>query len=211
MSDKIQKYFRTFHLPWSESVADDDIVRTSPFNTDDIVVVSLKLDGENFSGYPSGKTHARSVDSINHISRNWVKQYWQERSYNLPDGWRICGENLYAKHSIHYTDLESYLYVFSIWDDNNNCLSWDDTIEWSLLLDLTLVPIIYTGLYNEELIKKSFLPYKDSHEGYVIRNKNSFNYSESEKNIAKYVRKNHVQTNEHWMFSEIIPNKLKSV
>lgn len=47
MSDNIVKYFRTFHLPWSESVADDDIVRKSPFNSTDRVVVSLKLDGEN--------------------------------------------------------------------------------------------------------------------------------------------------------------------
>lgn len=46
MSDKIVKYFRTFHLPWSESVADDDIVRTSPFDENSNVVVTLKLDGE---------------------------------------------------------------------------------------------------------------------------------------------------------------------
>lgn len=211
MNDKIQKYFRTFHLPWSESVADDDIVRTSPFKNSDNVIVTLKLDGENTSLYPSGKIHARSVDSVNHPSRNWVKQYWQERSYNLPEMWRVCGENLYAKHSIHYTDLESYLYVFSIWDDNNNCLSWEDTKEWCSLLDLVLVPVIYQGEYNEDLIKKSFLPYKEQHEGYVIRNADSFHYDKSSSNIAKYVRKNHVQTDSHWMFQEIIPNVLKNI
>ena len=45
-NDQLVKYFRTYHLPWSESVAEDDVVRTSPFKEDDDVVVSLKMDGE---------------------------------------------------------------------------------------------------------------------------------------------------------------------
>lgn len=208
MTDNLTKYFRTCHLPWSEAVADDDIVRESPFKVGDIVYVSLKMDGENTSGYPSGKIHARSLDSANHPSRNYVKAYWQERSYNLPDGWRVCGENMFAKHSIFYESLKSYLYVFSIWDEKNYCLSLKDMLEWCDLLDLTTVDIIYHGPYDEKAIKLAFLPYKETHEGYVVRTENSFHYSDSDNNIAKYVRKNHVQTDEHWMHSELIPNKL---
>ncbi len=210
MSDNIVKYFRTFHLPWSESVADDDIIRTSPFTSNDNVVVTLKLDGECSTGYPSGRTHARSIDSVGHPSRNFLKSYWQERSYNLPEGWRVCGENVYAKHSIHYTNLDSYFYIFSIWNEHNYCLSWEDTKEWCSLLDLIHVPVIYEGLYDEDLIKKSFLPFKKEHEGYVIRTADSFHYDSSSDNIAKYVRKNHVQSGEHWMHQEIVPNILKS-
>lgn len=209
MTDKIVKYFRTFHLPWSESVADDDIVRTSPFDENSLVVVSLKVDGESSSAYPSGRTHARSIDSVNHPSRNYLKSYWAERCYQLPEGWRVCGENLFAKHSIFYTDLESYFYVYSIWDENNNCLSVDDTKEWCTLLDLVHVPIIYTGIYDEKLIKQSFLPHKEKHEGYVIRTAGSFHYDNSSENIAKYVRKNHIQSTEHWLHQEIVPNLLK--
>lgn len=209
MKDIITKYFRTHHLPWSESVADDDVITKSPFNEDDIVVVNIKLDGENFSGYPSGYTHARSVDSVNHESRDYVKRYWQERAHNLPAGWRICGENMFAKHSIHYTNLKSYLYVFSIWDENNNCLSWEDTLEWCNLLDLIPVQTIYTGVYNEQKIKDAFKPYKDEHEGYVVRTAGSFEYKYAFKNIAKCVRKNHVQTDKHWMHQAIVPNILE--
>lgn len=209
--DKVQKYFRTYHLPWSEAVADDDIVIKSPFKDGDDVIVTIKKDGENTSLYPSGRSHARSIDSGNHPSRDYVKKYWQERSYQLPHGWRVCGENLYAKHSIHYNNLKSYLYVFSIWNDDNFCLSWDDTLEWCELLDLTPVEEIYRGKYDVDAIKSAFLPYKSNEEGYVIRSVGSFHYDNANTNMAKYVRKNHVTTSQHWMYSEIIPNKLKEI
>ena len=158
--------------------------------------------------YPSGRCHARSIDSGNHPSRDFVKAYWRDRAHLLPHGWRVCGENLYAKHSIHYEDLKAYLYVFSIWNEHNMCLSWDETVEWVEMLELVPVEVIYRGLYDETEIKKAFLPHKERHEGYVVRNANSFHYSDASKNLAKYVRKNHVQTNEHWMFQEIVPNKI---
>lgn len=202
------KYFRTYHLPWSESVADDDIVRTAPFTEGDEVVVTIKMDGENFTGYHTGDTHARSLNSGAHVSRDYVKAYWKAIAYNLPEGWRVCGENLYAKHSIHYDNLKSYLYVFSIWNDKNECLGWDETVEWAELIGIDLVEVIYRGPYNEAEIKKAFLPFKEEHEGYVVRSASGFKYEEAAQNIAKYVRKNHVQTSEHWMFQEVVPNKL---
>lgn len=159
--------------------------------------------------YPSGRCHARSIDSANHPSRNYVKAYWRERAHLLPHGWRVCGENLYAKHSIHYTDLKAYLYVFSIWTEHNTCLSWEETKEWCELMDLVHVPVIYEGKYDENAIKNAFKPHKDTHEGYVIRSTNTFHYDDANKNLAKYVRKNHVQCGEHWMFQEIIPNILE--
>ena len=35
-------------------------------------------------------------------------------------------------------------------------------------------------------------------EGFVIRTVQSFSYDELDKNVVKYVRKNHVQTNSDW-------------
>ncbi len=46
-------------------------------------------------------------------------------------------------------------------------------------------------------------------EGIVIRPASSFHYTNFSKSVAKWVRKNHVQTDNHWIHSEIIPNKLK--
>lgn len=158
--------------------------------------------------YPSGHCHARSLDSGYHESRNYVKALWHSKAHLLPPLWRVCGENLYAKHSIHYHDLESYLYVFSIWTEENICLSWDETLLWCDLLELTPVQVIYRGKYDEQAIKQSFIPFKEQHEGYVIRSSESFHYDDSSKNVAKYVRKNHVQSSSHWMFQEVVPNKL---
>ena len=35
--------------------------------------------------------HARSINSDNHPSRNWVKNLWAQKAYNIPEGWRVCG------------------------------------------------------------------------------------------------------------------------
>lgn len=196
------KYGRTYHCPWSEGINDDDKVMkdTSNFNGKR-VVVTVKLDGENFTGYRN-YCHARSVDSRHHNSRSWVKNY--HMNYIAPyllEGWRICGENLYAVHSIKYDNLKSYFYGFSIWDDKNVCQSWDDTIEWFDLLNVEYVDVLYDGIYDEEKIKKLYdSSMYDTCEGYVIRIANSFHYKDFNKCVMKYVRKNHVSTTKHWMF-----------
>lgn len=74
------------------------------------------MDGENTT-MMKNYIYARSLDSNNHQSRNWVKGLWGEISYKIPENWRICGENMYAKHSIEYNNLESYFLVYSIWDE----------------------------------------------------------------------------------------------
>lgn len=203
------KYPRTFHLPWSAGKSSDDKVLSSIDHfLDKEVIVSEKMDGENTSLYKD-YIHARSIDSRNHSSRNWVKNFWNNIGQDIPKGWRICGENLYAQHSIKYNNLKSYFYGFSIWDENNVCLSWEETIEWFTLLNIVPVPVLYKGLFNIDIVKiiQKELD-KDKIEGYIIRLADSFKYNNFKYSIAKYVRKNHVQTDKHWKFKEIIPNKL---
>jgi hypothetical protein len=52
---------------------------------------------------------------------------------------------------------------------------------------------------------------RDNEEGYVVRNADKFHYDDFSSNVAKWVRKNHVQTDTHWMHSTIIPNGLKPI
>lgn len=204
------KYPRTFHLPWSPGVSDDDKVLTDLSGFDGKrVVVTMKMDGENTTMY-SDHIHARSIDSKGGADRDWVKAFWAGISRDIPENWRICGENLWAKHSIHYTNLESYFLAFSIWDENNFCLSWDDTTNFADMLGLKLVPVIYDGLWDEHKISnlhKTLDEIKD--EGFVVRIADSFHYNYFNSNVAKYVRKGHVQTDSHWRHSgEFIPNIL---
>jgi hypothetical protein len=51
----------------------------------------------------------------------------------IPSGWRICGESLYALHSIHYQALPSYYIVFAV-HDGERFLSWDDTVSFCAAL-----------------------------------------------------------------------------
>ena len=152
--------------------------------------------------------YARSLDSNNHPSRNWVKGLWGSIRYDIPENWRICGENVYAKHSVGYDDLETYFYVFSIWNEDNVCLSWDDTVEWCNLLGLKHVKVLYRGIFDVEVFKNMGIN-PEKQEGFVVRLTESFKFSNFIKSVIKWVRKGHIQTDEHWMSQKIEPNKLK--
>ncbi len=207
-ASKYKKYPRTFHLPWSEGATNDDkILKNAAHFEQKRIIVSVKYDGENFSGYYD-YMHARSIDSKHHPSRDWIKKFWSERQKDLPIGFRLCGENLFAKHSIEYNDLESYFYGFSMWDENNICLSWDETIEWFQLLGVLPVKVLYDGIYDEKLIKQLFVN-DGTMEGYVVRLAEAFHYEDFARSVAKFVRKNHVTTDSHWMHQEMVANKLK--
>ncbi len=207
--EKYFKYPRTMHLPWSPGTTSDDKIMhdISPL-LGKTVVITEKMDGENTNLY-SDRIHARSIDSKDHDSRHWVKGLWGGIKNEIPEGWRICGENLYAKHSLYYEELPTYFMVFSIWNENNVCLSWDETVSICGMLNLVHVPVIDIITFDEGYLRKlsNNLDLTKT-EGYVVRNIESFGYDEFGDNVAKWVRAKHVTTDEHWMFQQIVPNKL---
>lgn len=217
---KYVKYPRTPHLPNSPGIYaphNDDVVN---WEYDEKmegveVVVTEKMDGENTTMY-NDYIHARSLESGYHIARTWVKNLQGRIGYEIPESFRICGENLYAKHSVGYDNLASYFLVFGIWD-GGVCLSWDDTEAYSDMLGLNLVPVLYRGPYYEHLwydvtIKLSLEDKKqDKCEGFVVRPTDSFLLSQFRQKVAKYVRADHGQTHGvHWHHSQIETNKVVS-
>lgn len=155
--------------------------------------------------------HARSLDGNNHWTQNWLKRFHAGFSFDIPQGWRICGENLFALHSIGYENLDTYFFCFSIWTDKNVCLSVDETLEYCDLFGIQYVPILYRGIYDEGKIKAISLDITKQ-EGYVIRKSRSFDYGEFSKCVAKFVRKNHVQNTVHnWKCGKIEQNKLRGM
>jgi hypothetical protein len=181
------------------------------FFTDKVVVASEKKDGESCSMYPD-YIHARSLDSKHHDSRNWVKALHGRIKQDIPEGFRICGENVYAKHSIFYEHLSDYFYVISIWDELNIALSWRETLSWCGLLNLTPVPVFYHGIWDKDLIHKAYLEYcttkADPVEGYVVRVEDKIPFNDYKNSYAKFVRKNHVATSTHWMSEAVVPNRI---
>ena len=207
MSACRHKYPRTPHLPWSPGASPDDLLLDSLdcFSGREVVITE-KLDGENTTLYPEG-LHARSIDGRHHPSRDWVKSLHGSIRHLIPAGFRVCGENLYARHSIAYEELRSYFYVFSIWNQDNLCLRWDETLEWSELLGLEVVPTLLRGRWDEAATRALALDFLRQ-EGYVVRTTAAFAYDDFGRHVAKWVRTGHVQTDEHWMFSEVVPNRL---
>lgn len=205
------KYPRTNHLPWSPGVNDDDrVMQDLSTFVGKRIIVTKKMDGENTTMY-NDHIHARSIDSKGGADRAWVKGFWSGIAHDIPQDWRICGENLWAEHSIHYANLPSYFLGFSVWDEMNVCLSWDDTLQYFALLGIEPVPVIYDGIWDEAKIRaleKTLSWEKD--EGYVVRLADSFTYRQFKESIAKYVRKGHVQTTKHWRAGRAFtPNELK--
>jgi hypothetical protein len=164
------------------------------------------MDGENTSIYGDGYIHARSLDSSHHNSQSHVKQFASKFSYLIGEDTRVCGENMFAKHSIAYDNLDDYFLAFSVWI-NEKCMCWDKFLDYCYSRGVSTVPILYDGIYDERLIKA--LHTDDSKEGYVVRLAKSFTYDEFEKSVAKFVRKDHVQTDQHWKSAKIVKNKLK--
>ena len=212
MDEMRQKYPRTPHLPWSQGRTADDTSVDSVAHLEALpeVVVTEKLDGENTTMY-SDFIHARSLEGAPHPSRTWVKRFHATIRGAIPPGVRVCGENLYARHSIAYSELPSYFLVFAICE-REQVLSWDDTLEWCELLGFEPVPQLYRGPWDEDAIRRSWTGisrFGGEQEGYVVRNAGVFPFSAFGRNTAKFVRAGHVTDEEHWMARPVVPNKLR--
>jgi predicted kinase len=198
------RYPRTPHLPWSPGATEDD-VRVGDLSglAGREVVVTEKLDGENTTLYPDG-LHARSLDSAHHPSRTWVKALHGRIAAAIPAGWRICGENVYARHSIAYRELSSWFYAFSVWN-GDYCLGWDDTVRFARRLGIPVPPVLWRGVFDERAVRALRLD-TTRQEGYVVRTVDGFGRTEFPARMAKWVRPAHVRTDQHWMLGPVVAN-----
>lgn len=207
------KYPRTYHVHWSKGTKDDKTLEDDSQFIGQEVVCTIKMDGENTTWYRD-YIHARSINSGSHESRDWVKGLWAQKAWQLSKGMRVCGENLYAKHSVEYDNLPSYFMAFSIWQ-GLTCLSWEETEFYCQLLEIETVPVMYRGIFDREKIMDIYnAEYKGKHtEGFVIRLAGEFQYKDFRKSVGKFVEPDFRQlvnsSHGHWMSQKVIPNKLK--
>ncbi|MEV6579845.1 RNA ligase family protein [Streptomyces sp. NPDC051582] len=199
-------YPRTPHLPWSPGAAADDVRAAGLAGlAGHEVVVTEKLDGENTTLYADG-LHARSLDSGHHPSRAWVKGLQSRIGAGIPAGWRVCGENLYARHSLPYEDLDSWFYGFSVWD-GEHCLDWDRTVSFLHGLGTPTPRVLWRGVFDERALRRLRLD-TTRQEGYVVRTAGAFARADFGRSVAKWVRGGHVQTDTHWMYAQVVANGL---
>ena len=207
------KYPRTYHLPWSPGATSDDKRLQDgwfDFYKGKEVVFTEKLDGEN-TAMTHYDVYARShgAPTRSPWSRNlWDPSdglYWKiKQSIGLNE--TVYGENLYGEHSIHYDCLSDYWHMFAA-NDGNVWYSWDDVAEFAKMLNVPHVPLLHHCVLHQEGEVKEIIDELMKHtsfyglcgrEGIVMRVVDSFRIDEFPNYVCKYVRANHVQTDEHW-------------
>lgn len=202
MSSTPIKYPRTPHLPQSLGATSDDKYaskETLDYLRSGIeLVVTEKVDGGNLSLYPD-YFHGRSLDSGTHAWDTLARQLWARVRFDIPEGWRVSCESMYARRSVAYDNLPGPLLVFGIWDETNTLLDWDATQEWAEMLELPVVRTLYRGTdFNEAVIAWGKVLNDQISEGFVLRDAGRIAYSDFDKRFAKFVRADHVRTAADW-------------
>lgn len=201
------KYNRTYHLDFSPGATRDDrIVDTIDTLLGIDIVITEKLDGENCGMIDTG-VYARSHAA--YTTSPWsskVRQLHDMKIRNkLGDDVYLFGENMEGIHSIEYSKLTSYFYIFGV-RDNNIWIPWENVEEYSYVYEIPTVPVLFKGIIEtrEELEKivNKFVNQPSSlggiREGIVIRNASLFHNDDFKENVMKWVRSNHVTTDSHW-------------
>ena len=204
------KYPRTYHLPFSEGLQNDDrkVERGWESILENEVVLTEKLDGENNS-MDKYAVYARSHGAP--TENPWTRNLWEHGGLHdqikswLDDECMIYGENLYGIHSIEYDKLPTYFHMFA-YREKDVWKSWDEVEEMANILAIPTVPVLYRGIIkNTQELEEMVLDfmgkgskYGNTIEGVVLRNVNEFHMNDFSMNVMKYVRKNHVQTDQFW-------------
>ena len=207
---------RTWHLPWSPGATEDDrVLPDTSFFRGREVVVTAKMDGENTTIYgPDGYVHARRVEPLATPDSGRVKALAQEIGGDIPSEWRVCGENIVRKHTIHYENLAPhdrwFFNAFNVWNDRNECLAWDDVCEWAALLNVPTVPVLWRGVWDEAAVRAAWQPTLngDPSDGYVVRLADGFPFRDYRRAVGKYVRPKFQQPQTHrWRYDVPVFNK----
>ena len=200
------KYPRTYHIPSSPgSTSDDRFLDSVDQFLSKKIVITEKLDGSNTALTKDGVYGRSHADFTRNPWDQKTWELWNVIKNDLSDGVYLFGEGMYGIHSLEYTNLDSYLYVFGV-RDNGIWLSWDEVEEYSYILNIPTVPVLFTGVINSEkefnnlissLIKEES-KLGSEREGVVIRTYDSFENDNFAYNVGKWVRKDHVKTTSHW-------------
>lgn len=207
----MDKYPRTYHLPFSPEVHNDDKIIYNHCLKNFIgteVVITEKLDGQNqtFKGHSGVYARSHAVETQLPWD-TYVKQYYYNNLHLIdPNVWYIF-ENMFAIHSIDYEKLDHYIHMFATYfEDIEMWGSWDEVEQYAKSINVPYTPVLFRGIFKniQEIEKwmniyiKEPSAYGSEREGFVIRITDRIPAKDFSFYMAKYVRKGHIQTDEHW-------------
>jgi len=219
-----RKYGRTYHYDFSPGTTSDDRINRDWY--DHIsrmtkIVHTEKLDGENRCMNGVGifaRSHA--APTTNPWATHLKPKYDMIKNDLKEGNIELFGEDIYAIHSIHYPNIKEHFYLFGV-RVLDKWLSWEEVKWYASIFDFPTVPemgvnevkgltkanieyhiVTQAGLPSKfssyQVLPKNGVGKLCSMEGIVTRNFDEFDVEVQHENIFKYVRKDHVSTDEHW-------------
>ena len=210
------KFPRIAHFPFSPQVVaggarDDRIAGTGwdHYLRKHGYVQMEKMDGSNVCLTDKG-VYPRGSGVLAPETYDWLKAKHAEIKHQIPKTYRIYGENMYAVHSVEYKNLKSYFYVFAVYDTEYrkwlNPLRMDG-IARRLGFETSVRAI--SGVPDTENFERDFErmyrvrttredEYRRDMEGFVVWANTEIPEHMFSKMVFKWVRQDHVQTDEHW-------------
>jgi hypothetical protein len=126
-------------------------------------------------------------------------------------GCRACGENLFARHSVGYSDLPDYFLAYSVWD-GDRCLPHDETVAWLKERGVPMVPMLWCGKLTDAALGAVVAGINTGRqEGFVIRTAAGFAADDFALHVVKWVRPGHVVSDRHWSKAPLVRNGLREL
>lgn len=214
------KFPRTPHLPWSPGgTRDDRRLDTVDHLLGIPLVITEKLDGSNICmTYDSFFARSHGAKPT-HASFDLAKAYHGYVQYMLQSHLSFFFEYCFAVHSIKYDALPAHIFLIGVRDEREHkWLSWADThMHSDFTLKCPTVPPLESITFSdrkalvevtEDLARKPSM-FGGEREGIVIRPMREFR--NFDKHVAKWVRKDHVKTDDHWKHQPIVVQNLKKL
>ena len=212
---------RTYHFDFSPGTTSDDRINREWWNDMydmERIIHTEKLDGENTCLNGIGIFARSHAAPTRHPWSSFLKPKFSMIQNDLKENnIELFGENIYAIHSIIYPNIENHFYIFGV-RILDKWLSWEEVQWYADFFEYPTVPVIgehQVPLITKDSVKEYVIeeaskpsafgslqnglkPKPCTMEGIVTRNVDEYDVKEMSYNIFKYVRKGHVQTDEHW-------------
>jgi hypothetical protein len=214
------KYPRSFHLPWSPGgTSDDKRLPDVSALVGAPIVITEKCDGSNLT-YTRESVFSRShAGPPSHPSFDLAKATHGRIRHLISEGISLFCEYCYAVHSVAYDALPGYSLVFGVRDDVRGLFwDWDMIAAQAADLGLPTVPVLFRGAVSSERELEELTTalaaepsaFGGQREGVVVRLAGEFRDDAFSRSLGKWVRKDHVQTDEHWLHQAIRPQRLSA-
>lgn len=190
----MNKFPRTPHLKGSKGTPDDIFKDNCSYKG--LMIATEKMDGVNLT-ITNKNWYLRSGNNKNQDWTYPINNFFYFIKDKISDDCSLLGESLCWTKSIYYDNLEKDYYLFGI-NKNDKILDWEKTKQIAKELDIPIVKEVSKIGYFNEVVKeaKEELKKNPNMEGFVVRPIESFNFSDYEEVVRKFVREDFIGTRE---------------